>query len=68
MNIEGPPAKAVPEAVKSRPMPQSALFKAVLESVRNRAPPPPEGTSLQQTATWLRPRKDPPVEVNEMDT
>ena len=68
MNIEGSPAKAVPEAVRSRPTPQSELLKVVPESVRNRAPTPPEGTSLQQTATWPRPPKDPPVEVNEMDT
>ena len=27
MNLEGPPIKAVPEAVRNRPTPQSARFK-----------------------------------------
>ena len=37
----GPPVKAVLEAVRNRPTPQSG------NRMRNRAPPPPEGTSLQ---------------------
>ena len=37
------------------------------ECVRNRASLPPEGTPLQQTATWPGPPKDPPVEVGEME-
>ena len=28
---------------------------------------PPEGTPLQQAATWPGPPKDPPVEVDEME-
>ena len=33
----------------------------------SRAPPPPEGTSVRQTATWFGPPADPPAEVNEME-
>ena len=41
MSSGGPPAEAVPEAIKSRPTPLSALVvKAVPESVRSGAPPP----------------------------
>ena len=46
MKIEGPPVKAVPEAVRNRATPQSTLFKAAPEPMENRAPPPPEGTAL----------------------
>ena len=53
VNIEGPPVKAVREAVRRRLTPQSALFKAVRE--------------CEQTATWLGPPKDPPSEVDEME-
>ena len=67
MNIEGPPVKAVPEAVRNRPTTQSALFKAVPEWVRSRAPPPPEGTPLQQTATWPSPPTDLPGEQEETE-
>ena len=67
VNIEAPPAKAVPEAVRNRPTPQSALFEAVPRWVRSRAPPPPEGTPLQHTATWPGPPTDPPAEVEEME-
>ena len=37
MNIEGPPVKAVPKAVRNRPSPQSSPFKAAPECVRSRA-------------------------------
>ena len=66
-SMEGPPVKAVRKAIRSRPTPQSALFKAVPESVRNRAPPSPGGTPLQQTATWPSPPSVPPPEVDEME-
>ena len=36
MNIEGPPVKAVPKAVRNRPSPQSSLLKAVPECVRSK--------------------------------
>ena len=42
-------------------------FKAVPEGMRSRAPPPPEATLLQQTATWPGPPTDPPAEVKEME-
>ena len=67
MNIEGPPVKAVPKAVRNRPTPQSSPFTAVPECMRSRAPLPQEGTPLRQTATWLGPPADPPVVVNEME-
>ena len=35
--------------------------------MRSRAPPPPEGTLLQRTATWPGPPADPPAEENEME-
>ena len=41
--------------------------KQCSESVRNRAPLPPERTPLQQTATWFGPPSVPPLEVDEMD-
>ena len=66
MFSEGPPVKAVPESVRNRITPQSTLFTAAPESLRSRAPPPPEGTPSQQTETWLGPPVDPP-EVNEME-
>ena len=50
MNVGGLLVKAVPEAVRNRPSPQSAPYKAVPECVRNRAPPP-EGTPLQLRPT-----------------
>ena len=56
MNIAGSPVKA-----KTTPV------RAVPERVRSGAPPPPEGTPLQQTAPWPGPPKDPPVEVDEME-
>ena len=37
MNTGRPSVKAVPEAVRNKPTPESAPFKAVLECVRNRA-------------------------------
>ena len=37
--------------------------KAVPECVRNRAPPPPEVTQLQERPTWHDPPSDPPPEV-----
>ena len=61
MNEEGPPAKAVPEAVRNRPTPHSAPFKAVLQCVRNRAPLAPEGTPPQERQTWPRPPSAPPL-------
>ena len=67
MNIEGPPAEGVPEAVRNMPTLQSSPFKAVPECMSSRAPPPPEGTSVRQTATWFGPPADPPAEVNEME-
>ena len=48
MHVEGPPVKAVPEAVRNRPTPQRALCNAVLECVRNRAQPAPERTPLHE--------------------
>ena len=36
-------------------------MKAVFECFRNKAPPPPKGTPLQQTATWLGPPSNPPL-------
>ena len=64
-SVERPQVKAVPEAVRNRPMPQSAPFKAVLECVRSRAPPPPEGTPLRERPTWpVPPSAPPPLEVS----
>ena len=42
-------------------------YKAVPECLRSRAPPPSEGTLLQQTATWPGPPADPPTGVGEME-
>ena len=67
MNLEGPSVKAVLESVRRRPTPQSSQYRAVPEGMRSRAPPPPEGTPLSQTATWPGPPADPPADVNEMD-
>ena len=64
MNIDGPPVKAVPEAVRNRSAPQRTLFKAAPESMRSRAPPPSKGTPLQQTATWPGPPVDPPEAID----
>ena len=36
-------------------------------SVRNRAPPPPQGTPLQERPTWLGPPSAPPPEKEEED-
>ena len=54
MNVEGPPVKAVPEVVRKMPTPQSMPYMAVLECLRNRAPPAPDGTPPQerQTCAW----------------
>ena len=52
---ERQPFKAVPGQVRNRPTPQSAPYKSVRECVSNRAPPPPEGTPLQERPTWLGP-------------
>ena len=60
------PAKAVPEAVRKRPTPQSAPCKAVPERAKNRAPPQPEGTRLEELPTWPGPPSDAPREVDEM--
>ena len=38
MNVEGPLVKARPQAVRNRPTPHSAPYKAVPECVRNRDP------------------------------
>ena len=54
------------EAVRNRPTSQSAPCKVVLECVRNRSPPPPEGTPLQEWPTGLGQPSDPPPEVDEM--
>ena len=62
MNIEEPPVKAVPEAVRNRPMPQSTPVTAVSERARSRAPPPPGGTPPQRTATWPSPQTGPPAD------
>ena len=62
MNIED----ATPASARRIPLPQISPFKAAPESMRSRPPPPPEGTHLQQTATWPRPAVDPP-EVNDME-
>ena len=35
--------------------------------MRSKAPPPPEGAPLEQSATWPVPPKDPPAEVDEME-
>ena len=40
-----------------------ALYKAVPECVRNRGPPPPEVTQLQERPTWYDPPSDPLPEV-----
>ena len=66
MIIEGPSVQAVFQSVRRRPTPQSLPDKAVPEGMRGRAPPPPEVTLLQQTATWPGPPADLPAEVNEM--
>ena len=66
MNVEGTLVKAVPEA-RNRPTPQSSPFKAVPEWGWIRALPRPEGTPLQQTATWHGPPTDPPAEVKEVE-
>ena len=49
--------------VKSAP--KRTTVKAVPECLRNRAPPPPKGTPLQQTATCHVPPSDPPPESAE---
>ena len=56
-----------PEAVRNRPTPQSAPFSAVPEWVRGRAPLPPEGAPLQQTATWPSPPVDPLAGATETE-
>ena len=58
MITEGPPVKAVP--VRNKPIPQSALFKVVLDCARNTAPPAPEGTSPHERQTWPGPPSAPP--------
>ena len=63
MNTGGSPVKAVPEAVTGprRNVRHSKPW------VRSRAPFPPEGPPLQQTAARLGPSTDPPGEVEEME-
>ena len=63
-SIERPPV-AVPEAVRNRPTPQSAPYKAVLECVRNTGLLSPEATPLQERPTWLGPPSTPPPEVRD---
>ena len=65
MNFEEQRVKAVPEAIRNRPTPQSTLFKSAPESMKNRSLPPPEGTPAHQKVTWPGQPKDPP-EVNDM--
>ena len=54
MNIEAPPVKAVPEAVRNRPAPQSSRFKAVPEWARSEAPHPPrrDTTAVGCNMAW----------------
>ena len=57
-----------PESVRRGLTPQNSLLvKAVPECMRSKAPPPPEKTLMQQTATWPDPPKDQPAEVEEME-
>ena len=52
VSMDRPPVEAVPEEVTSRPTPQSApCKKAVLECVRNRAPPPP-AVAIEADVAW----------------
>ena len=59
------PPVAVPEAVRNRPTPQSAQYKAVLECVRNTGLLLPKATPLQVRPTWLAPPSTPPPEVRD---
>ena len=51
MNVDAP-VKAVPEKVRGRPTPQSALFTAVPGHVKNGAPPAPE--EAHRRLSWKR--------------
>ena len=62
MIIEGPSVKAVPE--DSRRKVRFSKCQNAREAERRH---PLEGTPLQQTATWLVPPKDSPVEVGEVE-
>ena len=62
MNVEEPLVKAVPESGRRSPTQQSSPFTAAPESAGSRAPAPPEGTPLKQTAT----RPGPPVDLPEV--
>ena len=63
---ERSPPKAVPDSVRNKSTPQNAPYKVVL-SVRNRTPPPPEGTPVQERPTWLGPQSASPPGVEEED-
>ena len=58
MHIEGPLANAVPEAVRSRPTRQSALFKRYQNVCKAEHRLPLEGTQLQSRRTWPGPPKE----------
>ena len=67
MNIEAPPVKAVPEAVRNRPTPQNSRFKAVPEWERSEAPHPHQkGHHCSRLPHGLAHQKI-RVEVDEME-
>ena len=65
MNIEGTARQSCARSGQKQTH-TAKLFKQYRESMRSRAPPPPERMPLQQTATWPGPPVGPP-EVNDME-
>ena len=57
--------KAGMEAAPFQSVPKRTPVNAVPECLRDRAPPPPKGTLLQQRATWPLPPSDPMPDVGE---
>ena len=64
MNIEAPPVKAVS---KTGPRCKVRVSKQCQNGQGAKRRIHPEGTPLQQAATWPGKPKDPPVEVDEME-
>ena len=61
--------KASMKAAPCQSVPKNTPVKAVPESVRNKeAPPPPKGTPLQHTITWLGPPSAPRQNSQKQNT
>ena len=67
MDIEGPRQKLCRSPSGEDPRRKVRFTKAVPDCMRSKASRPPDGTPLQQTATWPGPPKDPSAEVKEME-